>query len=111
MYEIAFTNKGGLPMPIILEWTYKDGSKEIERIPAQVWRKNEKNVFKTFMKDKEVTSIKLDPYKETADTDETNNTFGDIKEPSKFKLFKQKQNVTPAPGINPMQKAKEKKGF
>ena len=111
LYEISFTNKGGLPMPIILEWTYKDGTKEIERIPAQVWRKNEKNVIKTFMKDKEVASIKLDPYKETADIDENNNTYGNIKEPSKFKLFKQKQNVTPAAGINPMQKAKEKKGF
>lgn len=111
LYEISFTNKGGLPMPIILEWTYKDGSKEIERIPAQVWRKNEKNVIKTFMKDKEVASIKLDPYRETADVDETNNKYGDIKEPSKFKVFKQKQNVTPAPGINPMQKAQEKKGF
>ena len=111
MYEVAFTNKGGLVMPIILEWTYKDGTKEIERIPAQVWRKNEKSVLKTFMKDKEVESIKLDPYKETADIDESNNTFGSIKEPSKFKLFKQKQNVIPAPGINPMQKAKEKKGF
>ncbi|MBN8674768.1 MAG: M1 family metallopeptidase [Chitinophagales bacterium] len=111
LYEISFTNKGGLPMPIILEWTYKDGTKEIERIAAQVWRKNEKNVIKTFMKDKEVASIKLDPYRETADIDETNNTYGDIKEPSKFKVFKQKQNVTPAPGINPMQKAQEKKGF
>ncbi|MBI3138871.1 MAG: M1 family metallopeptidase [Sphingobacteriales bacterium] len=110
-YEISFTNKGGLVMPIILEWTYKDGSKEIERIPAQVWRKNEKNVVKTFMKDKEVASIKLDPYKETADIDESNNSFGDIKEPSRFKLFRQKQNVTPAPGINPMQKAQEKKAF
>ena len=56
-------------MPIILEWTYKDGTKEIERIPAQVWRKNEKKVIKTFMKDKEVASVKLDPYKETADID------------------------------------------
>jgi len=110
-YEITFSNKGGLVMPIIIEWTYKDGTKEIERIPAQVWRKNEKKVIKSFMKDKEVASIKLDPYKETADIDESNNTFGDIKEPSKFKLFKQKQNVTPAPGINPMQKAMEKKGF
>jgi Peptidase family M1 domain len=110
-YEISFTNKGGLPMPIILEWTYKDGTKEIERIPAQVWRKNEKNVIKTFMKDKEVASIKLDPFKETADVDESNNTYGDIKPPNKFKLFKQKQNVTPAQGINPMQKALEKKGF
>ncbi len=111
LYEITFSNKGGLVMPIILEWTYKDGSKEIERIPAQVWRKNEKKVLKTFMKDKEVASIKLDPYKETADVDESNNTYGDIKPPNKFKLFKQKQNVTPAQGINPMQKAMEKKGF
>jgi len=111
LYEISFTNKGGLVMPIILEWTYKDGTKEVERIPAQVWRKNEKNVIKTFMKDKEVASIKLDPFRETADIDESNNTYGNIKEPGKFKLFKQKQNVTPAPGINPMQKAQEKKGF
>ncbi len=111
MYEITFSNKGGLVMPIILEWTYKDGTKEIERIPAQVWRKNEMKVIKTFMKDKEVASVKLDPYKETADVDESNNTYGNIKEPSKFKVFKQKQGVTPAPGINPMQKAMEKKAF
>jgi hypothetical protein len=111
MYEITFSNKGGLVMPIIIEWTYKDGTKEIQRIPAQVWRKNENKVIKTFMKDKEVASVKLDPYRETADVDETNNTYGDIKEPGKFKVFKLKQNVTPAPGINPMQKAKEKKGF
>jgi hypothetical protein len=111
MYEITFSNKGGLMMPIILEWTYKDGTKEIERIPAQVWRKNEKTVSKAFVKNKEVASVKLDPYKETADIDESNNTYGDIKEPSKFKLFKQKQNVTPATGINPMQKAQQKKGF
>ncbi len=111
LYEITFSNKGGLVMPIILEWTYKDGTKEIERIPAQVWRKNENKVIKTFMKDKEVASVKMDPYKETADIDESNNTYGNIKEPSKFKVFKQKQNVVPAPGINPMQKAQEKKAF
>ncbi|MFZ1262315.1 MAG: M1 family metallopeptidase [Chitinophagaceae bacterium] len=111
MYEITFSNKGGLTMPIILEWLYKDGSREIERIPAQVWRRNEKKLSKTFLKDKEVASIKLDPYKETADVDESNNTYGDIKSPSKFKVFKQKQNLTPAQGINPMQKAQEKKGF
>jgi hypothetical protein len=110
-YEITFSNKGGLVMPIILEWTYKDGTKEIERIPAQVWRKNENKVIKSFMKDKEVASVKLDPYNETADINTANNTYGDIKEPSKFKLFKQKQNITPPTGINPMQKAQEKKAF
>lgn len=111
LYEITFSNKGGLVMPIILEWTYKDGTKEIERIPAQVWRKNEQKVIKTFMKDKEVASVKLDPFNETADINTANNTYGDIKEPSKFKLFKQKQNVTPPLNINPMQKATEKKAF
>jgi hypothetical protein len=110
-YEITFSNKGGLVMPIIIQWKYKDGSTEIERIPAQVWRKNEKKVTKAFMKDKEVASITLDPYKETADIDESNNVYGDIKPPSKFKVFKLKQNVPPPPAFNPMQKAQEKKGF
>jgi len=109
-YELTFSNKGGLVMPIIIEWTYKDGSKEIDRIPAQVWRLNENKVTKTFMKDKEVVSVRLDPMKETADIDESNNSWGTIAAPSRFQLFKQKQ-VTPAPGINPMQKAKEKKAF
>jgi hypothetical protein len=98
-------------MPIIVEWTYKDGTKEIDRIPAQIWRMNEKKVMKTFVKDKEVASVKLDPMRETADIDESNNSWGNIAAPSKFQLFKQKKGVIPAPGINPMQKAGEKKGF
>ncbi len=110
-YELSFGNKGGLVMPIIIEWTYKDGTKEIDRIPAQVWRYNEKKVVKTFMKDKEVASIKLDPHNETADINPDNNNWNVTAPPSKFQLFKQKQGVTPAPGINPMQKAMEKKGF
>ncbi len=111
LYELTFSNKGGLIMPIIVEWTYKDGTKEVDRIPAQVWRSNENKVIKTFVKDKEVASVKLDPMRETADIDESNNSWGNIAAPSKFQLFKQKKNVTPAPGINPMLKAKEKKGF
>ena len=114
-YEVAVSNKGGLVMPVIIEWTYKDGSKEIDRIPAQVWRQNEKHIVKSFMKDKEVASVKLDPYRETADIDESNNNWGTIAAPSRFALFKMKNaNVprAPAPGINPMQKAEEKKkGF
>ena len=61
MYELTFSNKGGLVMPIIIEWTYKDGSKEVNRIPVYIWRKNENKVTKYFLKNKEVASIKLDP--------------------------------------------------
>jgi hypothetical protein len=88
MYELTFSNKGGLVMPIIIEWTYKDGTKEIDRIPVQVWRKNENKVVKTFMKDKEVASIKLDPMRETADINESNNVWPAVEIPSKFQLYK-----------------------
>ena len=102
-------------MPIIVEWTYKDGTKEIERIPAQVWRQNENKVVKTFIKDKEVESIKLDPLKETADINTANNSWNTIPEPSKFSIFKGRQGNGPRGGGgqagNPMQRAQEKKGF
>ena len=117
MYELTFSNKGGLVMPIILEWTYKDGSKEVERIPAQIWRQNEGKVVKTFIKDKEVASIKLDPFKETADINDTNNNWNNMPEPSRFSVFKSRQGGGGRNGGgqagNPMQRAqeKEKKGF
>jgi len=89
-YEISFTNKGGLVSPIIIRWTFADGTEEVERINAYIWRKNEKNVVKTFLKNKEVTNIQLDPYRETADIDETNNAWPKVPIPSKFDLFKSK---------------------
>jgi hypothetical protein len=112
MYELTFSNKGGLVMPIILEWTYADGTTEYEKIPAQVWRLNESKVIKTFLKNKEVKSVKLDPYRETADINESNNGWNTISAPSKFSVFKQNMNGPRrgAPGIggNPMQRAQEK---
>jgi hypothetical protein len=113
MYELTFSNKGGLVMPIIIEWTYKDGTKEIDRIPVQVWRLNENKVIKTFVKNKEVASIKLDPLRETADINTENNSWNTTVEPSKFTIFKQKAAAVrgQSQGINPMQKANEKKGF
>ncbi len=119
MYELTFSNNGGLVMPIIIEWTYKDGSKEIEKIPAQVWRHNENKVVKTFIKSKEVTSVRLDPNRETADINESNNSWNVKEEPSKFSIFKENMGrsrrggggIPGGAGVNPMQKAQEKKGF
>ena len=93
-------------MPIIIEWTYKDGSKEIDRIDAQVWRKNENKVTKSFLKSKEVASIRLDPMKETADINEANNTWNVTAEPSKFQLYKARTAAARGAGggNNPMQK-------
>jgi hypothetical protein len=113
-YQLSFSNKGGLPMPIIIEWTYSDGTKETDRIPAQVWRHNENSVVKAFMKNKQVTGIRIDPWKETADINESNNTWGDVpKMASRFQVFKTKQASSrgESTGVNAMQKAKEKTGY
>jgi len=104
-YELHFSNKGGLVMPVIIEWTYDDGSQEMETIPVQIWRKNENSFSKVFTKDKEVTSIRIDPYKETADIDESNNNWPVRELPTRFQVFKASKQITPP---NAMQKAKKK---
>lgn len=91
-YEITLTNKGGLVMPVIIEWTFKDGSKEIERLPAEIWRINESKVTKVFAKDKEVVNVMLDPQKETADISIEDNAFPRVAQPSKFDELKKKSN-------------------
>ena len=110
VYEIKFSNKGGLVSPIIIQFNYSDGSSEIERISAYVWRKNEKEVTKTFLKSKKVASVLIDPYRETADINERNNTWNIKAEPGKFEVFKTKTAAVrgQSAGENPMQKARKK---
>jgi hypothetical protein len=112
LYELHFTNKGGMVMPVILRWNYTDGTYEDERISVQIWRKNEQEITKTFIRNKEVQSIILDPFKETADIDPGNNTWNVKETPSRFELFKtQKENRRHrgGSGPNPMQKEKKPK--
>jgi hypothetical protein len=111
-YQIDFSNKGGLVMPLILEFTFEDGSKLNDKISAQIWRKNEKSVSKTYFFDKKLKSIQLDPMKETADIDTSNNFWGTFSEPTKFQVFKDRQQQRArgvSPGmVNPMQAAGKK---
>ncbi|WPZ08711.1 M1 family metallopeptidase [Roseivirga spongicola] len=89
VYQITFKNNGGLITPITLEWTYKDGSKEIEKIPAEIWRRNEAEVTKLFVKDKEVDNVVFDPFKQLGDVNTENNSFpqGESRN-SRFDQFK-----------------------
>lgn len=102
-YQIDFSNVGGLVMPVILEFTYIDGSKEIKRIPAEIWKVNNDQVSKVFITEKEIEQIVLDPFLETADVDRNNNYWPERKEPTRFELFKSRQRVSES---NPMQKTK-----
>ncbi|CAG5080376.1 M1 family metallopeptidase [Parvicella tangerina] len=104
-YEVHFDNEGGLVMPIILEFTFKDGSKELQRIPAEIWRKDSDHISKVFVSEKEIVSIQLDPNLETADTDVNDNSWPRTIEPTRFELFRENFGYGKAP--NPMKEAKK----
>lgn len=109
-YEMKFKNLGGLVMPLIIQFNYTDGTSEVERIPAEIWRLNEWEVSKVFAKKKEVASVVLDPYRETADIDESNNYWPRQFVPSRFDMFKSAGGARgAASGDNPMKRARRNK--
>jgi hypothetical protein len=91
IYEVSIKNIGGLVMPVTIEWQFTDGSTEIDRSPAEIWRSNEYVIKKTFIKAKEVRKVNLDPNFEFADTDTSNNSFPKVKTQSEFDTFKDKK--------------------
>jgi len=105
-YEVSFKNNGGLVMPIIIEFVYEDGSTELTRIPAEIWRLRSEAITKVFRTDKKVVQFNLDPYLEIADTDTSNNVYPRAEEKAnKFELFKSQRRSRD----NAMQKAKKDK--
>ena len=89
LYEITIKNKGGLVMPITIEWIFTDGTSEIDILPVDIWRKNEHEIKETFIKQKQVSKINLDPNFEYPDTDLDNNSFPKTQK-SDFEKFKSK---------------------
>lgn len=104
-YQIDFSNVGGLVMPILLNFTFTDGTSEEIRIPAEIWKKNPDAVSKVFFFEKEVAEIVMDPWLETADVDLNNNFWPPRNVPSKFQLYKsQNYNWGQDGSENPMQR-------
>ncbi|WP_190811626.1 M1 family metallopeptidase [Flagellimonas sp. S3867] len=88
-YEVTFDKPGGIPMPLIVEYTYADGSKENVTYPAEIWRKNDTEVKRVLSSQKELVGIVVDPKLETADIDTTNNAWPMKEEKSDFDKFKE----------------------
>ena len=98
-YLIGVRNVGGLVMPLIVEATYADGTKETFRYPAEIWNKNNEQITKLIVSKKAIVSLQIDPRLETADVNVDNNSFPKQISKSRFELFKQRKK------LNPMQKA------
>ncbi|MDO6743196.1 M1 family metallopeptidase [Tenacibaculum soleae] len=86
--EVVLERIGRMPMPIDVEVTYTDGSKEKFNIPLRMMR-GEKPTKATIITDwtwahptytfatsKEVKSVEIDPSKLMADINQENNSFG-----------------------------------
>ncbi|AZJ34580.1 M1 family peptidase [Tenacibaculum singaporense] len=86
--EITLERIGQMPMPIDVEVTYTDGSKESFNIPLRMMR-GEKPTNATIITDwtfahptytfttkKEVKSVEIDPSKLMADVNQENNSYG-----------------------------------
>ena len=89
-YEIVCDLPGGLVMRIFIVIEFEDGTVERRKYPAQVWRKNDLEVRKVITSNKQISSVKLDPEKETADIDNSNNSWPKEENESDFDKFKSK---------------------
>jgi hypothetical protein len=83
-YEVEFNRPGGMLMPIIVEFTYEDGTKQNFKFPAQIWRKSNETAKRFFATEKVIKKIQIDPKLETADIDVTNNSWPKENVKSKF---------------------------
>ncbi len=100
-YELSFTNKGGLVSPLIIQFTFTDGTKEVIRIPAEIWKMDQETITKVFIFDKEVKTFELDPFLEMADCNVNNNSYPVKSSATRFQVFEKKQSSE-----NPMQRQK-----
>lgn len=59
-YVISVSNKGEVPMPVVMEVTYEDGSSEIVRLPVEIWQRGDSwnHLLRT---DRAVKNVVLDP--------------------------------------------------
>lgn len=89
-YEVTYDKPGGIPMPLIVEYTYADGTVENITYPAEIWRKNDKEVKVVVSSASELTGVIVDPKLETADIDATNNSWPKKEAKSEFDTLKEK---------------------
>jgi hypothetical protein len=103
-YYVLRIKNNGIVMPVIVQLDFEDGTNEVRRFPAEIWRLNSEEISKTLPSAKRVVKFTLDPFHEIADIDETNNVFPkSAVQPNRFQLYKAGTKKV----LNPMQEAKQ----
>ena len=83
---VKLKNIGGLPMPMILDISFEDGSERKIRVPAEIWRNGDHLVTVPFLSEKRIASLTLDADNAFADADLENNVFPREIGQGRFKL-------------------------
>ncbi len=74
-YRIAVEQKGGIVMPVEMDITFTDGTTQRVKLPADIWRANEKLFTYGLFTSKEIAQVVLDPDDAFADINRSNNTW------------------------------------
>ncbi|MCU0624860.1 MAG: M1 family metallopeptidase [Gemmatimonadaceae bacterium] len=74
-HRVTLENKGGIVMPVVLEFTYTDGTRERVKLPVSIWRNDERRFEYGRFGDKEVASVVADPDGVFGDIDPQNNRW------------------------------------
>ena len=74
-HRITVEQKGGLIMPLQLGVTYADGTSEVIKLPADIWRNNEKSFTYGYFAKQALTQVVIDPNELFIDINRDNNTW------------------------------------
>lgn len=95
-YELTFANLGGLVMPLVIQFEFEDGTSELKKIPAEIWRFQHESVTKVFALAKKVKRITLDPFFELADVDMRNNHWPRTGNTPEMRVYKSHEVASPS---------------
>jgi hypothetical protein len=74
-YDVTLKNIGGLVSFVPLKLYFESGATELRRLPAELWRKKPEELKVLVHVDEPLVAVELDPFRETADVDRSNNRF------------------------------------
>ena len=101
---VRFRNPSRFPMPLPLEVTYADGSVEEVTLPVEIWKQDPSVCTKMFVGPHGVARVRLDPRREIADADRSNNAYPPEITLGRFGLTPSRDRS------NPMQSARARDG-
>jgi hypothetical protein len=89
--QLKIKNVGGLLMPVPMRFHFLDGSSKVVRLPVSTWIKHEKQFIKSFRFKRRPIAVEIDPFRELADIDLSNNAWPSKEDVSAYDAFMEKK--------------------